>query len=183
MDGSGFGGAVLSVADPADEAQRILGLVTAATAPASDAPAESKALPDPIFDALVNLAPKDAEHTAERAALLTLSIERNERARALIEFVLLERLADLKREHSGIREQGRAQTKVLNALMQELADARMEANRTEGVFKQALSDLENAKAEKKDLGRFATDAQLKGRLKRLRRAPVESIRRNSPKHR
>jgi hypothetical protein len=71
------------------------------------------------------------------------------------------RNVSLKKEHREIRESGRAQEQVIHKLMQELADARMETNRTEGVFKRALFDLENAKAEKKDLGRFATDAQIK----------------------
>jgi hypothetical protein len=160
MDGSGFGGAVLSVGDVADEHRLLERVNAAALADAGDAPTR-KALPDAIFDALVNLVPKDAERKAERDALISLSVERNERARVLIEFVLLERQADLKKEHSEIRTRGRAQEQVLQSLAQELADARMEANRTEGVFTQALFDLENAKAEKKDLGRFSTDTQIK----------------------
>jgi hypothetical protein len=168
MNGSGFGGTVLSVGNPADEAHRILERVNAAApAVAGDMPAESKALPDPVFDALANLAPKDAERKAERDALISLSVERNERARVLIEFVLLERQGDLKKEHASIRESGRAQEQVLGALMRELADANMEKNRLEGVFKRTLFDYENAKSEKKDLGRFATDAQLEKANKKI----------------
>jgi phage I-like protein len=85
----------------------------------------------------------------------------------LIEFVLLERQADLKKEHSEIRERGRAQEQVLQTLTQELADANMEKNRLEGVFKRTLVDFETAKSEKKDLGRFATDAQLEKANKKI----------------
>ena len=152
----GFGGVVLAVGDPADEAQRILGMVTDATAPA-----ESRVLPDPIFDALVELVPKDPARRAVRDALVSERFAANQAAREFIEAEMREALAELKREHSQIRERGRAQSQVLNALTQELADARMEQNRTENIYKRALTDLQNAKAEKQNLGRFATDAELK----------------------